>query len=354
LLSADFGEQINAFVWDYLPLRTQFIQADHWIDYYVFKDSPIPEKVLLGREGWLFLYDAVMVWPQLNQENAYMLVQLAQRATKLQDNSDLDIVIMVSPSKASIYPEYLHEFHQDVFIQHNSAFQEHLETAARLDAKSLLLLWRPYLKEKAHLLQDPQVCKTIEESTCFLFRPRDRHFSWETAIFQAEQIVERLAPGKWQNDLFQNYFTQLEYDQSEMERRFIKVNLPEPYLDFQINNFFEAYSVVKDKSRTNDSGKLIRMEIFRTDLDDQIKTNPIQKRVVIIHDSFMNKTGYFITPYFQDITFIHWGAIEGDMLLFKEIIKNADVLVIETVEDKWFMRLNTLEKILTELEQTVE
>jgi len=47
-------------------------------------------------------------------------------------------------------------------------------------------------------------------------------------------------------------------------------------------------------------------------------------------------------------------VVEGDMLLFKEIIKNADVLVIETVEDKWFMRLNTLEKILTELEQTVE
>ena len=346
--SASFGEKINEYVWDHLPLRSQFIKVDHWIDYYIFHDSPIPEQLMLGKDGWFFLYDTVITWPKKNAQYANQLVTLAREATQIQKKTGIEIVIVPSPSKASIYPEFLTDYYQKEFTRHASIYQNELEAAATSDATSLLLLWDPFRKEKARLLQDNQACIEIEKSLCYLFRPRNRHFDWDTAIFQARIIIERIAPGKWQNNLYSMYLDpQLKYRQSEMEVRFIRVDLPEAYVNFQSRKFLDVYSIQQEVFPIK--GTNMKFDVFKTDPQSPIQ--PVQKRVVVIHDSFMNQSKFLITPYFQESIFMHWAVSHGNISLFTETIGKAEILILEGVEGFWYNRLKILNEILEELAQ---
>ena len=144
---------MNEYIWDHLPLRTNLLKADHWIDYHIFNDSPVLDKVLIGRDDWLFFYPAVMEWPQKNSQQVEKFIALAQKATAVQKKTGKEIILIPSPSKTSIYPEFLPDYHQNAYRQNAAQFHERLDMVAP-DTKSLLLLWKPFQNEKERLLQE--------------------------------------------------------------------------------------------------------------------------------------------------------------------------------------------------------
>ena len=345
LLSALFSERLNEYVWDHLPLRSRLLSADHWIDYYVFKDSPVPEQVLLGRNGWLFFYYSVMIWPRKNAQIVEQFIALARRAQSIQKKTGMEIIIMPSPSKASIYPEFLTDYQQSEYTPYASAFHDQLVMEASSDVTTLLLLWDAFRQKKARLLDEKFECAGIDKGACYLFHPRSRHFGWETAIYQAELIVDRMAPGIWRNDFYEPFLTKVNFRASEMQQRFIKIDLPESYIDFRINEFLGEHEVSKT-TRTIEKTDY-RAIYFET--KDNATIRPVPKRVVVIHDSFMNKSMYLLIPYFQEMIFMHWN-ISDNKAFFSETIREADILLIEAVEGFWHFKLNILGRIIEELE----
>ena len=346
LLSASFGKELNDYIWDHLPLRSRLLQADHWIDYHIFNDSPIPDKVIMGRDQWLFFYPSVMDYPQKSAQQVETFVALARKVTELQRRIGTEIIIIPSPAKASIYPEFLPDYHQKEYVKHASIFHERLEAAAS-DVKSLLLLWAPFRNEKERLLRSKQTNPSITWGTHYLFRPRDRHYSWETSIFQAKKIIDKIAPGRWQDNIYDDYFTQYKYEKSEMESRFMKIHLPELYTTLLTKKYLEAFSITQKiypVEMTNRS-----KVTFTTGINPIIK--PLTKRVVVIHDSFFDKSMFLMAPYFKESVYMHW-RLSDNFPLFMKTVKKADILIIQSVEGRWYWGFQVLMRILRELDKT--
>jgi hypothetical protein len=343
LMSASFARGLNEYIWDHLPLRENFLSFDHWIDYYIFNDSPIPEEVLLGKEEWLFLYPSVMDWPKKNAQEVEKFVKLSRIATELQRKTGKQILIIPSPSKASIYPEFLSNYHQKEYLKFASIFHKQLQTAA-LNTNSLFLLWEPFRNEKNRLLNNKQTSSPINSRTRFLFRPRDRHFNWETSVFQTKIIIDRIFPGAWNNNIYDNYFDQYKFQKSEMEKRFIKINLPEPYHTFLFENFMKEFQIVKEEYPVKKTkGNIV---VFKAGITTDIK--PLPKKLVVVHDSFFVQSQLLMAPYIKESTYMHW-SISENFSFFMETIIKADILIIQSVEDAWSWRLDLLERILKEL-----
>jgi hypothetical protein len=340
-----FGKKFNEYVWDHLPLRSQLITVDHWIDYYVFRDSPVPDKVLLGRDGWLFLYSAVMEWPRENAEQVDFFVKLALDATGLQKKCGKQIFIVPSPNKASIYPEFLLDDNRSQYLHYSSIYRERLQAAASAGAQSLLLLWEPFVLEKEKLLNGSELNKQFPDRLCYLFRPRDRHFSWETSLLQAQKVAEAIAPGKWNNSYYGAYFSEYKIEKSEMAKLYIKINLPEPYVTFDEIQYLNDLSIIKtDIPVEKTNGRIISFKINSSNGQN----NFLPKRIVVIHDSFFDQSRFFLAPYFQESVFMNWNVMRN-MPVFMNEIRKADILVIQSVEGHWSWRYPQLKYILDDL-----
>ncbi len=341
LLSASFGKEVNEYIWDHLPLRQNFLKADHYIDYHIFKDSPVLDQVLLGRDDWLFLYPAVMKWPQKNSRQVEKFTALARKADTIRTQTGKEIYILPSPSKASIYPEFLFDYHFKTYWQHADILQSSLEKAAA-QTKSLMALWSAFHNEKERLLRERT--NSMPSSARYLFRPRDRHFSWETAVLQAKNIINSLMPGQWDDKLYAPYFSPYQNSGSEMEKRFMKIDLPEPYQTFFKEKYLRALTITIENTPVAMT-KGTR-ETFL--VGNNRFTQPLPKKVVVIHDSFFDQSRFLLAPYFQETVYMHWRVSRNFPFLMNEI-KSADIVIIQSVEDRWHVRYARLERILQEL-----
>ncbi len=111
----DYSRQFTGFFKDHFSLRGHFIYLGSWLKYRLFSTPAVP-KVLVGREGWLFL-------DRLNQQpgtveyfrstSLFTEVQLEQWARLLRQRyrwlaeRGIDYVFMIVPNKNTIYPEYM-------------------------------------------------------------------------------------------------------------------------------------------------------------------------------------------------------------------------------------------------------
>ena len=346
-IEASIGEKINNYVWDHMPMRSVFLRADHWIDYHVFADSPVPEKVLLGKGRWLYLYPSVMIWPEKNNQSVKNFIDIAMRFKEIGKKNSVDYVFIISPSKASIYPEHLRDRNRLKFNRSFLEFQEKLQELEQ-NANNIVLLWKSFVEEKKRLLEIHKNVSSGVDGTQYLFRSRDRHFSWEAAIFQSKQIVERLVREDWKDSNLSNYFTGYELERSELEKRFLKINLPEPYQTFFGGKYMRDMGLEREV-RSIGKGQA-NLVVYSAKGGNQII--PSEKKLLVIHDSFLAKSSFFIAPYFRESVFMHWSTLD-DIKLFSEEAASADILVMQSVEGHLHFRLATIENILVELNKMV-
>ena len=111
-LDSDFKVKFENFINDQLIYRELFIQVKSIISYSIFGDSPFPDKVIKGEDGWLFF----------NQENNIEIYQgkesyfaaeldsvthlLVQKNNWFQ-NHKMAFYLLITPSKVEIYDNYL-------------------------------------------------------------------------------------------------------------------------------------------------------------------------------------------------------------------------------------------------------
>ncbi|MEN8155160.1 MAG: hypothetical protein ABFR75_14175 [Acidobacteriota bacterium] len=345
LFSASFGKKMNEYIWDHFPLRSILLKMDHWIDYHVFRDSPVPEKVILGKKEWLFLSNPIDNLVGKNAEKIDLFKFVFSNTLKAQKKSNIRIIILPSPSKASIYPEFLPEQYKDKHLQEHNIFEKSLNKISSKN-KSLLLLWETFRKRKKQLLTK-RSSNRIEKRTRYLFQPRDRHFHWETSLLQSKKVIDTIAPGKWKKDMFSSYFSGYKFKESELAKGFLKIRLMEPYKEIYLKEMFKAFNFKIEFKTFSDSKH--KYFVFRSDISN--KFTPLKKKLVVIHDSFFEQSKFFIAPFFTRSTFLHWRFFKNSKL-FMKIVRDADILVIQSVEGRWHLRLFKLNKILKSLKRS--
>ncbi len=101
---------------DHLPFRNQLIQANSMADFFVFHDT-ISSNAILGKDGWIFYANKrymkeapINDYLGINLFSEEELASIAQNFMETKEIIEADggqFLIVLSPSKMSIYPEQL-------------------------------------------------------------------------------------------------------------------------------------------------------------------------------------------------------------------------------------------------------
>lgn len=106
-----FPTEYDAYYSDHFSIRQRLIKYFNALNIFVFKKSPIPTKVLIGKNGWLYMVGTEsqaykgennfndLELDSLKLELEYRQQYLADRGCKL--------YVAIAPTKANIYPEFL-------------------------------------------------------------------------------------------------------------------------------------------------------------------------------------------------------------------------------------------------------
>jgi len=330
VLDGSFSGAFTDWLWDVLPLRDRLLALDHRLDLQVLGDSPVPDKVVLGGEGFAFRIDRVAGHRAgaIAPERVLTAVKHLQTAAT---ETGRRLFIVVSPTKASLYPELLPAPHRRLFEQTAAPTM----TALRERGPPVLDLWTPLLAEKTRLAASTSL---PHPRLRFLFRPLDDHWSLETGQLQARLVVEAIAPGAWHDDRVvvdaQGYVER----ESELSSIYLKTGDVEPYTTARL-----AGGVTLRRRQVSIPGGFAAA-VFDNTSDGEHAPDPA--RVLVVRDSFLSplpdgpewaRDGGIdaIAASFAHSTFIHWGSIgvadEHDDIV-RPLFRDHDVVVLQVAQ----------------------
>ena len=113
-INRGFPAAFEQYIDDRMPFRNQLIYANSLADYRLFQ-TDTTGKVIVGKEGWLFLRDSSdgSSMTDYKGENLYSEAELEEFAINLQETKNAlaaagaEFVVYIAPDKERMYPEYL-------------------------------------------------------------------------------------------------------------------------------------------------------------------------------------------------------------------------------------------------------
>ena len=106
-------EQKEGWIDRHVGFRSVWIKTDNQINFSLFREVPTtanPQQIILGKDNWLYEEDYVNNFLGLDVAPRKQLQQFAVDLKSLQDElkrRKIALVVVISPSKATYYPEYL-------------------------------------------------------------------------------------------------------------------------------------------------------------------------------------------------------------------------------------------------------
>ncbi len=178
---------LGRYLSDRLPLRTDAVNADAWIDETVYREDPAfgggsTPRVIRGADGFLFLADAIDVACAPNGTVEESVANLARLASII-DASGRSIVTMVAPDKSSVHPELL---------------PADLAKRACFDAFTSSL-WQQLNETNIPGFFDLRAALTQQSANSRepLYLRKDSHWDSAGSLVAVEHAVDHFNPGLW-------------------------------------------------------------------------------------------------------------------------------------------------------------
>lgn len=309
----EYPAAYEAFFNDHVPFRTQLIELNSIVDYFVFQKSP-SDMVVLGEQGWLF-YNPGGVHSNpmadycgqstLSDQQAKQAAQMLISARDYLASHGKEFVVMIAPNKECMYGgQYLPS--------------RYPQAAEQTRCDQLI----GYLKENTDLrIVYPKETLRIaiqEHPEYDFYYKTDTHWNYLGAYLGVTELLHELGtelPGLSEiaiepiafgtGDLIgmMGLTKYLQYDQ-----------------DYSLSGHAEPTNTVLEflKSDLNDPTQFMRYTTERTDL----------QKLCVIRDSYATAMVPYIVPHFNVTTFLHRGLYTPELLA--EI--DADIVVLELVE----------------------
>lgn len=108
----EFPSQYTSFFNDNLGYREEMIKAFCFYRYHIFKNSPVPEKVLIGKNGWLFSSEDHAI-DDIRNNNLFTDDELDRifknllRRIKFLNEHKIKFYLLIAPNKFNIYREHV-------------------------------------------------------------------------------------------------------------------------------------------------------------------------------------------------------------------------------------------------------
>ena len=176
---------IDAWLNRHIGLRGRWVRLANQINYSFFRELPRGEgtKVVLGREGFLFEKVYVDEFRRAGQSPEAKLREASASVRRLQDRLAADgiaFLLVIAPSKAEIYPEYLPEEADAAGRPNRRSNYENLIGFLRQDGVNLVDAHELFLEWKR------------EAGTPLLFAHSGTHWNHYAAARVIEQVTGRL------------------------------------------------------------------------------------------------------------------------------------------------------------------
>lgn len=111
--STEYKNQLTNYLEDNIYGRDFFISIRNFVNSSIFHIKPVSEKVEYGKEGWLFynldynIQIAKGTYP-LNNDKLRQIAETQQSISDYYKSKGKNYILIIEPSKVSIYPEYLY------------------------------------------------------------------------------------------------------------------------------------------------------------------------------------------------------------------------------------------------------
>jgi alginate O-acetyltransferase complex protein AlgJ len=311
LFDTDWYAGITAWFTDRLPVRDRAIEADARIDLGVLGESPNPQ-VLIGSDDWLYLREG-LVAPCLGEDQIRAAVEEVVGAERVLAAAGKELLLVVAPNKDAVYPEHLGDHAGDTgCADANRAAFRSLMSAAGIDG--YLDTWATLGEAKA-------------AGAGLLYHRLDTHWNDLGAVAVAEAVLEHLAPGLWDPATF--VFT------GSRARRGDLTDL----MGLSLTESADYWEVRRAATPVMTSESLGGVEAVVSTVEG-IPTTGIS--ALMLHDSMGNALTPILRPYFDTLTTVQArGSFGTGGDWFGERLREADLLVLETVERYLFPLLPT-------------
>ncbi|HPX34813.1 MAG TPA: hypothetical protein PK345_07075 [Bacteroidales bacterium] len=116
-MNGTFQSQFNNYLEDHIGFRSFFVRLNNQLDFFLFKKANA-EGIVVGKNNMLFEYDYIRA---LNGRDFIgkstidkKLLRLKFLQKHFKENFDIDFLLILEPSKARTYPEYLPKHYQEM------------------------------------------------------------------------------------------------------------------------------------------------------------------------------------------------------------------------------------------------
>ena len=298
-----------AYIRDASPVRAGLIKAAALIDYELFGDSPAPNAVLVGEDGWLFERETIegLCAPGSVSPAAKNLIDTVRY---LRENG-IKAMFTVAPAKFSIHRDHLDPIQAELAacaISNDRDLRDYLLGAG---ADGYFDSWVLFEAIKAEGL-DP-------------YFKTDTHFNYLGSTRWIEMLVSTLDPGIWEQnavvdrgqiEFIGNLMTLIGLGQRELVSHLvIDRGLPR---------------VASEQLHDRFSDEQTATEHFRA--PEEVTLPLIDGRTLMLKDSFMDIPMPSMAQYFRDLTVTDWRSSDS-IDFFVQNALSVDLIVIETSED---------------------
>jgi hypothetical protein len=330
---ASFGKELTDWVWDTIPLRDKALTMNHLLEFYVFKDSP-SKDAFVGLDGWHWRRERVLQDIRAGGGDINEIKTALDRVEAAFDAVDIPVHIVLSPTKASMYPEFIPSGYREEFERIARPVEDYYRERAKTDAH-IIDLWGPMHEEKQRLLVATDL---PHPALRYLWRKNDDHWNVEAGRIQAREIVRAVDPSLWKEENAPILDGKFEEQQAELDRLYLKLGLT------------AAYQGLKDSPNVKVTWKKDKLEGSREQIatstsSPTAKNKPREETVLVIRDSMLadhsgrpscTRDGGFrtIAPFFEKSIFMHWETVQTarSKPKFKERMVGVDRVVVQVTQ----------------------
>lgn len=297
-------QELDRYLSDQFALRELAIRADARLDDLVWKGDR--GDVRRGEDGWLYYGPSLT---QLCQEpmGPQVAVEVLDRFAAGLDERGVEFRYLVAPEKPSLYPEYLTDR-----LRGDGECGRGQVALLRAELGAASRPWYVDLYEPLEQLK--------AQSDEPIYHPRDTHWTGAGAALFVERMVDSLDPGLWRDGALRVAGTaDFEPDLTRLLGLPQRVEVPE-------------FEIVRDGVTTTVSAEVpvegaqpIRRSTSRTTGEGLV-----EGRSVVIYDSFGLSAIDLVQPFFADVSFVHWNAVDSPEA--EALLDAADTVVAQGAE----------------------
>lgn len=310
----DFAEKTDRYIDDRVGMR---IQAGKAHSYIAKNDYDFNQRVVEGRDGWLFYndenddYDYFSGIKKFKQENIEKVINAIKENKEFCDKNGIKLIIAIPPNKSTVYPEYYNKYINKVGGNNNYIkFKQELDKS--LPKTDIVFLYASLMDGKKNGL---------------MYYKKGSHWTSMgayTAYQEISNIIEKYYPK----------YVRIADNETKKCNKLVDVDLSYINKSFKENSDEKIEGICPNfkeeilKLKYTDGGRI----------ESNIKAygDISAPKILLIHDSFMVELGPFIEKKASKISSIWYTGMSFDNIK-DEILKiKPDIIIWEKVERSWY------------------